>query len=66
MGISETNGRGQGTPGGANRRGGYTPSPPGRWRSKNAVEPGPSPLHPGAEDQAEDPPNYNQQSLEEK
>ena len=32
---------------GANRREGYTPSPPGRRQSQNAVEPGPSPFPQG-------------------
>ena len=58
-------GRGKGAPGGVNRRGGYTPTPPGRWRSQNAVEPGPGPIQPGTDDQMEDPANCNQHNLEE-
>ena len=58
-------GRGQGAPGGVNRRGGYTPSPPGRWRSQNAVKPGPSPVQPAMQEQPDDTPNYANHNNEE-
>ena len=58
-------GHGQGAPGGVNRRGGYIPSP-GRWRSQNTVEPGPSPVQPGTEEQRDKSANYaNQNNYEE-
>ena len=41
--LRPTSGRGAATPGGYQRRGTFTPSPGGRWRSQNAVEPGPQP-----------------------
>ena len=58
-------GRGQSVPGGTSRRGGYTPSPPGRWRSQNAVEPGPSPIQPPSDEHQDDSSNYNAPHQEE-